>query len=138
METFNFHNYDSLVNNSSKIDPRRVTRERKVGQQQKIPNVLNPYCLYMLLGDQFPHCPSPHVTHILVHCIQELATTQIMYASHAGALSSLQRYLMAGMDFNLRDYDGRSALHLAAAEGHLNVVEFLLSKAAVDPNPTDR
>ncbi len=36
------------------------------------------------------------------------------------------------------DYDGRTALHLAAAEGHYECVKFLVDVAQVSINPTDR
>jgi len=36
------------------------------------------------------------------------------------------------------DYDGRTALHVAAAEGHFEVVKFLLELVSVNPEPQDR
>lgn len=38
----------------------------------------------------------------------------------------------------LSDYDGRTALHLASAEGHVECVEFLLELCNVDHNIKDR
>lgn len=42
------------------------------------------------------------------------------------------------MDMTLSDYDGRTALHLAAAEGHVDCVEFLLKHCKVPVNVKDR
>lgn len=42
------------------------------------------------------------------------------------------------MDMTLSDYDGRTALHLAAAEGHHNCVEFLLKYCNVPFDVRDR
>jgi hypothetical protein len=42
------------------------------------------------------------------------------------------------MDMTLCDYDGRTALHLAATEGHLECVTFLLEHCNVPYNTKDR
>ena len=68
----------------------------------------------------------------------ELEVTSVMYAAQAGALSTLQRYKMNGMDLSLCNYDGRSPLHVAAAEGHYHIVEMLLDCANAPINVTDR
>uniref|UniRef100_A0A8C5H6A6 glutaminase n=1 Tax=Gouania willdenowi TaxID=441366 RepID=A0A8C5H6A6_GOUWI len=50
---------------------------------------------------------------------------QLMFAAHNGDLSALRRFSLFSMDMDQKDYDSRTALHVAAAEGHLDVVKFL-------------
>ncbi len=69
---------------------------------------------------------------------RELEVTSVMYAAQAGALSTLQRYKMNGMDLSVSNYDGRSPLHVAAAEGHYHVIEMLLECPKCSVNSTDR
>jgi glutaminase len=38
--------------------------------------------------------------------------------------------VLAGTSVNVADYDGRAALHLAAAEGRFKVAEYLVNKGA--------
>ena len=48
------------------------------------------------------------------------------------------RFAMSGLDLSSTDYNGRTALHQASAEGHMELVEVLLKQYKVNPAPTDR
>uniref|UniRef100_A0AC34GFD4 Uncharacterized protein n=1 Tax=Panagrolaimus sp. ES5 TaxID=591445 RepID=A0AC34GFD4_9BILA len=45
---------------------------------------------------------------------------------------------MQGTDLQVADYDKRTALHLAACEGHADIIRFLLNTAKVRADPKDR
>ncbi|XP_068579601.1 glutaminase liver isoform, mitochondrial [Cebidichthys violaceus] len=62
----------------------------------------------------------------------------VLLAAFKGDVQTLRRYFLSGVDVNAVDYDGRSALHIAAAEGHADVVRFLLQNTRTDPNLRDR
>jgi len=64
-------------------------------------------------------------------------TVQFLFAASEGDMQELSRLLAVGVDINSVDYDKRSALHLAAAEGQVQVVGFLLSNHA-DSSLRDR
>jgi len=53
----------------------------------------------------------------------------LCHKAHTGDLAALRKALEAGQDLSIADYDGRTALHLAAASGHLDVVRFLVKEA---------
>ncbi|KAI5069156.1 hypothetical protein GOP47_0015457 [Adiantum capillus-veneris] len=64
-------------------------------------------------------------------------TYRLLYFSSKGDVTALKRTLEEGATPDAADYDNRTALHLAASEGHRSVVELLLQyKASV--NPVDR
>jgi hypothetical protein len=69
------------------------------------------------------------------------AITELLFFSCVGSLADCKRLVKAFditiADPNTADYDKRTPLHLASAEGHTHVVTWLLSKKA-EPNPVDR
>ena len=67
----------------------------------------------------------------------ENAASALCEASGGGDLAQVRRLIENGVNANLGDYDRRTALHVASAEGHDKVVEYLLRKKA-DPNAADR
>ena len=58
-------------------------------------------------------------------------------AAADGNLDKLRQLINHGISPNACDYDGRTALHLAASEGIVNVIEFLVANKA-DVNVIDR
>jgi ankyrin repeat protein len=45
---------------------------------------------------------------------------------------------MIGFDINVADYDGRTAMHLAACEGHIHIIQFLVNTAKAKFDVKDR
>ncbi|KTG37400.1 hypothetical protein cypCar_00012167, partial [Cyprinus carpio] len=62
----------------------------------------------------------------------------VLLAAYRGDIVSLRRYLLSGADVNAVDYDGRSALHVAASEGRLDVIKFLVENAGANCRLKDR
>ncbi|XP_063914832.1 glutaminase kidney isoform, mitochondrial-like isoform X1 [Zophobas morio] len=62
----------------------------------------------------------------------------LLFSAASGDVPGLRRLKLSGMDMTLADYDGRTALHLAAAEGHVQCVSFLLNQCNVPRDIRDR
>lgn len=58
------------------------------------------------------------------------STMQLLFMACRGDTKGLEDLLDDGIDVNSIDLDGRTALHIAACEGHVDVVKLLLSRRA--------
>lgn len=58
------------------------------------------------------------------------STMQLLFMASRGDVRGVEDLLNEGVDVNSIDLDGRTALHIAACEGHVEVVELLLSRKA--------
>jgi glutaminase len=68
---------------------------------------------------------------------QASLTSEALWAASIGDVRSIRRLHDGRVNLQAGDYDQRSPMHLAAAEGHLQVLEFLLEQG-VNPNQPDR
>ena len=64
--------------------------------------------------------------------------TELCRAAASGDLDQLRSLAAGGTDVNLADYDRRTAIHLAASEGLLDVVVCLVEELKASANPVDR
>ncbi|KPP58000.1 hypothetical protein Z043_124222, partial [Scleropages formosus] len=62
----------------------------------------------------------------------------VLLAAYRGDVQSLRRYFLSGANVNAVDYDGRSALHVAASEGHLEAIKFLVENGGAKVTTFDR
>uniref|UniRef100_A0A9J7XWN6 glutaminase n=2 Tax=Cyprinus carpio TaxID=7962 RepID=A0A9J7XWN6_CYPCA len=69
---------------------------------------------------------------------QNKSVVDLMFAAYSGDVSALRRIALSAVNMELTDYDTRSALHVASAEGHLDAVKFLTHTCKVNPYAKDR
>lgn len=67
----------------------------------------------------------------------EDASSHLCAAAAAGDMRQLTRLIDNGVDPDVRDYDQRTAFHIAARRGCLKVVDYLVSRKA-EINAVDR
>lgn len=65
-------------------------------------------------------------------------TIVLKFSAAAGDMDSIFRLHLCGIDMSLHDCDGRTALHVAACEGHYDICEYLLRQCGVKHDKRDR
>jgi len=100
---------------------------------EELVKVFNFHSFDSVQEDSHKKDPTAHNHEILSQKIIE-----VLMAAAQGDLTALERAFLQGFDMDMGDYDGRTALHLASAEGHLECVKFLLDTCKVDVVCKDR
>jgi len=96
---------------------------------------LRPTTQHMLLQQSNPMVADEirlHLPQTLQNAVLEGTSTsalEICQQAAQGDLDGLKRRQEQGEDLDVGDYDGRTALHLAAAYGNLPIVQFLVEEA---------
>ena len=60
-------------------------------------------------------------------------SSELCESARSGSLDQMSLLLRNHADVDAKDYDSRTAIHLASSEGNLRIVEFLLD-AGANPN----
>ncbi|XP_041654776.1 glutaminase kidney isoform, mitochondrial isoform X2 [Cheilinus undulatus] len=66
------------------------------------------------------------------------SVVNLMFAAYSGDVAALRRFALSAVNMEQTDYDSRTALHIAAAEGHVEAVIFLTEICKVNPHMKDR
>eukprot|EP00741_Cyanophora_paradoxa_P001786 tig00000073_g1731.t1 len=69
--------------------------------------------------------------------LEEEQLMRLCYFAGFNDVENMARMLDGGLDVNAADYDGRTALHISASEGHVKATELLLRRGA-DAGRRDR
>ncbi|KAM3935201.1 glutaminase liver isoform, mitochondrial isoform 2-T2 [Leptodactylus fuscus] len=88
--------------------------------------------------DDLRHCAKKLDPRKETREIQHKTVVNLLFAAYSGDVSALRRFALSAMNMEQKDYDSRTALHVAAAEGHVDAVKFLIEGCKVDPFVEDR
>ena len=72
-----------------------------------------------------------------LHMTDNKGCTAVHYSSQSGNYELVAYFVEMGADIHLKTDDGRTGLHIAALQGHLNLCKMLIDKHKVDLHITD-
>ena len=67
---------------------------------------------------------------VLLECGESASDISIHDAAHTGNIEAVKQHLASGADLNAKDSEGGTPLHHAAWNGHKEIAELLIEKAA--------
>ena len=70
---------------------------------------------------------------LVVRCSE--SSEDIHGAAATGNIKAVKQHLAAGTDVNAQDNSGRTRLHFAAREGHMEIVELLIAAISLSLAP---
>jgi glutaminase len=115
-----------LLNNGA--DPNRIDRWGTTPLDEAIEN--NQHSIVELMQNEGASTSSESIQHVQeqIRTSNPVTTDLIglIWAASEGDLTSVRRYIARGVNPSHADYDGRTALHLAASEGKNGIVRFLV------------
>ncbi|KAM4609794.1 glutaminase liver isoform, mitochondrial [Polymixia lowei] len=88
--------------------------------------------------DNLRHFAKKHDPRRRSHDDTNKMVVNLMFAAYSGDVSALRRFALSAVNMEERDYDSRTPLHIAAAEGHVEAVAFLTEVCKVNPHVKDR
>lgn len=88
-------------------------------------------------GDARERTPAQRINHPTSVVNDPLKTGELIWAASQGNLTAISKLVAQGVSLEAADYDLRTAMHLAAAEGKSDVLHYLLAHGAT-VNPKDR
>ena len=114
---FSFHNFDIISNIPRKHSDELVLSEEIEHEEQK---------LIWNLKDEKENRINP----LNQRLNYDEAISSLLFAACENDINTLQTMIMKDIDLDISDYDKRTALHVAASEGHLEAVKYLVENGA--------